>query len=780
MSQHALDALEFGRVLEIVAAYATSEAGAESVRTRRPVNDVRAVAEELDVVDEMVSWLIREEEWAPPLIPDLREPVRRLAVQGSVWSQGELTDALRLLKSARSVRRSILPHSSGFPRVVAVVAGLLKDVELQNLLEAALDQETETLKDSASPMLKRLRQGIRAARSDLVEHLEGIVARLPERIAVPEASVTIRAGRYCIPIRREGRSEVGGIVHDESASRATLFVEPPSAIELMNRLRELEISEVREVERVLNELTEALRPRAAELADTLARLVELDSLFARAKHALMAGCSRPRLVRWEHTGYRVVDGRHPLLLQTAGSQVVPFDLLVNPGEYTVLVTGPNAGGKTVLLKAIGLIAAMTQAGFLPPVGPGSEIPVFGEIFADIGDEQSIDASLSTFTAHLRNLTEILDRADSESLCLIDEIGGATDPVEGTALAWAVLTELTRRRCMTVATSHLGGLKALPVEQPGIVSAGLGFDPEHLAPLYKLVKGRPGRSYALAIAQRIGFPETVLESAKDALDSGQVETERLLEQLEEKEAELAERIAGLHRRERQLSEREAALAQNESELAEKASALERDAHRKVRDFLLEARRDVDEALKADRKSTRGARSRLEERLRIHSSALRGDAGERQFKGDEDSGFRPGDRVWVKPLARSGRVVDTRGADVLVEVGGVKVHQPPGELRRIDEHDSPTDGVSTYVAPEFSASPEVHLRGMVAEEARIELIRALDAAVQAGLAQLRVIHGKGTGVLREMVAEYARHDSRVRSHRLAAPHEGGSGATVLELE
>ncbi len=777
MNRHALEALEFDRVLQIVAGHATSEPGADAVLALRPTPDSDAVAAALDRVDEMVSWLIQDENWAPPLIPDLRRPLNRLAVAGSIWSVGELIGGLQLLGGARAVARAILPQSDRFPRLAKLAAGLLTDEALQKRLQAALDEEGESLNDGASAELKRLRGAIRSARAELVRQLEAVIAGLPERIAVPNASVTIRAERYCIPIRREGRSEVGGIVHDESASRATLFVEPPSAIEPMNRLRELHVSEAREVERILRELTDALRARSAELEETFLRLIDLDTLFARGRYALARGCTRPKLTRWEREGYRVVHGQHPLLLE-APEPLVPFDLLLNPGEYTLLITGPNAGGKTVLIKAVGLISAMAQAGILPPVGPGSEIPVFGEIFADIGDEQSIDASLSTFTAHLRNLTEILEGAGQESLCLIDEIGGATDPAEGTALARGVLLELSERRCMTLATSHLGALNSLPGEQPGIVSAGLSFDPERMEPLYRLVKGRPGRSYALAMAQRVGFPGRVLERARAALSPDELDAARLLAELEGKEAELETRLAELSRREAELEERWAAQEREAADLTERTREREREAHERAREFLLKARRQLDEALKADRKAAREARGALEASLRAHSEALRDNA--ESVAAPASAPYEPGDEVWITTLEREARVVERRGREVVVETSGVKLQLPAAALTRKRGGAAPAERVALHTAPEIEARSEIDLRGMVSEEARMELIRALDAAVLAGLAELRVIHGKGTGVLRETVAEYARADRRVKSFHLAAAYEGGSGVTVLELE
>jgi DNA mismatch repair protein MutS2 len=778
MNRHALDALEFDRVLEIVAGHASGELGADAVRALRPVPDEGAVAAELDRVDEMVGWLLRDEAWAPPPIPDVSRALERLAVEGSALSAGELIGILHLLDAAQRVRRAVLPHRAQFTRLTALASGLIKNERLTRRLADALDEESEGLKDEASPELRRLRHAIRRARAELVRLLEGIMAQLPERFIVADGSVTVRNGRYCIPVRREARSQVGGIVHDESASRATIFVEPPAAVEPMNALKELHALEAREVERILRELSDELRPHADELVGTLARLVELDSLFARARYALARGCTRPKLVRWSEDGYRVVHGRHPLLLESSGP-LVPFDLAMNPGECTLLVTGPNAGGKTVLLKAIGLVSAMAQAGILPPVGPGSEIPVFSAIFADIGDEQSIEASLSTFTAHLRNLREILSEADDRSLCLIDEIGGATDPVEGAALARAVLTELAHRRCFTVATSHLGELNALTAQQPGVVGAGLAFDAERLEPLYRLVKGRPGRSYALAIAARVGFPEHVLAEAQAALTREERDTARLLADLDRKEAELEERIAELQDKEARLAQRLAALEREAAELEERRRELELDAHRRAREFLLEARRRLDAALKADREEARRARSDLEASLREHTRAIRELSAAPGGEGGEEE-LEPGDRVWITSLEREGTVVERRGEDVVVEMGGVKLQLARAVLRKRDARARSREPVAVPVGPEFEARSEIDLRGLVADEARMELMRALDSAVQAGLGELRVIHGKGTGVLREAVAEYARSDPRVKSFRLGASWEGGSGVTILVLE
>src|SRR5690606_593993 len=406
MNRHALQVLEFEEALSVVARYAASGPGAEAVRGLEP-SDARAWVEpELRRVDQMAAYLLRRPDWGVPGIPDVRLPLRRLGISGFVLEGSALRDAAAMLRSSRAVRRAILPVAEEYPLLSEIASRLAKLEAEESAISRAIDDAGE-VRDEASPELARLRREARAIRSRIVERLEQYMESLPERIRVPDASVSVRDGRYVIPIRREGRAEVGGIVHDESATGQTLFVEPPVAIEAMNRLRELELAAAREVQRILRELTDLLRPHADDLQQTFESLVAIDSLYARARYALEYNGHRPELLDPAAGGYAVVRGYHPLLL-VGNEPVVPFDLVLEPGERTLIVSGPNAGGKTVLLKAIGLISALTQAGVIPPVGPGTRIPLFGDIFADIGDEQSIEASLSTFSAHLKNLKEILE------------------------------------------------------------------------------------------------------------------------------------------------------------------------------------------------------------------------------------------------------------------------------------------------------------------------------------------------------------------------------------
>ncbi|HEX9109309.1 MAG TPA: hypothetical protein VF832_18835, partial [Longimicrobiales bacterium] len=593
MNRHALNVLQFDEALRVVAGYASSPLGAEAVRELAPSDARGWVEAELRRVDQMVGFLLRADDWAIDALPDLRAPLRRLAVEGAAWEPLWLRDGAALLRASRESRRVLLQFADHFPLLAEIGQRLVKLEDVETAIRHAID-DTGEVKDDASRELKKLRAEIRSARSRIVEQLERYMAGLPERMRVADASVSVREGRYVIPIRREGRGDVGGIVHDESATGATLFVEPPIAIELMNRLRGLESAELREVQRILQELTARLRPHRDEIVTTFQALIELDSLYARGRYALQYNGRRPEILPAGSDDYAVYDARHPLLL-ASGGEVVAFDLTLGPGERTLLVSGPNTGGKTVLLKAIGLTSALAQAGIIPPVGAGTKLPLFKDTFADIGDEQSIEASLSTFSAHLKNLNEILASADHESLVLIDEMGSGTDPAEGAALAQAILLDLTRRGASTVATTHLGALKALAGAEPGVVNASLQFDSAELRPTYRLVKGVPGRSYGLAIARRLGFPQQVLETADTFIPDEERRATQLLRELEDKERQMAEALAEAENARAQALALRRDVEEREHEVRKREREAERRARQQARDLLLAARQEVDAAI-----------------------------------------------------------------------------------------------------------------------------------------------------------------------------------------
>ncbi|MDT8435210.1 MAG: Smr/MutS family protein [Gemmatimonadota bacterium] len=800
----ALRLLDWEQVLEGIARLSSCPLGEERVRGLRPEPGRAAAEEALRTADEMAGFLLRHD-WVPPPIPDVRPALRRLRVPGAALGGEQLLGVAALLASSRRARADLRREPDQAPRLAALGGRLVRDRDLEDRLATALEEDGRVA-DAASRELRRLRAAVRSARTTVVRRLESFVRGLPERYRVADASVTIRSGRYCVPIRREGLSAAGGIVHDESATHRTVFVEPPPAIEPMNRLAEVQRAEVREVERILRELTDAARPRAGDLARTLATLAEADALQARARWALRHGGTRPELTdpggTEEGRGLRLVAAHHPLLL--AGEEPsVPFDLALDSGESVLLVSGPNAGGKTVLLKTVGVTCLLAQSGVVPPVGPGTRLPVFRDLHVVLGDEQSIAASLSTFSAQVAGLREAVDGAGPASLVLLDEVGGSTDPAEGGALAAEVLVCLAARAGLTVATTHLGSLKALAEEDTRVVNASLSFDPAALRPTFRLQRDRPGRSYALEIATRLGMPESLVKRARARLASAERRLEDLLARLEARDAELATLTAQTARRERRLAERESALAEAERRLARRGDELEARAKARLGRALAEAKRDTEREIERLREGFERAVAAAEEtgearrRARAAETAARSSLRrrERETRRETVSGQEnpersrapaarpgPGVRVRSRSLGIAGTVVEHRGERVVLESDGIRVEVPAGDLEVAGDAGPPVrvDRPAPDVPhPETVARPEVDLRGLRVDEVRAPLQRALDAAIVADLPALRVIHGKATFALRDEVGRLLAADSRIAAFRPGGFEEGGSGVTVVEF-
>jgi DNA mismatch repair protein MutS2 len=798
VNTHALSILELPKVLDVVAGFASSDLGAARVRALTPRNDAAWLEREHARVAATRSAIQGDEPWSPGPTPDLTGALARLRVLGSMWTGVELNAAAALLRTSRRTQAQLRD-----PRRAAIVRAMLSPLVDQLVSAPALEDRIErtilddgTVKDDASPALRRIRNALRAAQGELVRILEREMARLEPHHRVADASVTMRNGRYVIPVRRGGQVAAGGIVHDTSASGGTLFVEPPAAVAFGNQMRELESEEVEEVERILRELTDELRPRRDELIATLDALVELDTLYARARYGNTFACSPATLVP-SRDGFEIHNGRHPLLL-AQGVDVVPFDLAMHPDERTLLVSGPNTGGKTVLLKALGLISALAQSGVPAPVGPESRIPMFDDVFADVGDEQSIEASLSTFSAHLKNLAEILRLATSDSLVLVDELGSGTDPVEGAALGWAILEELTARGTLTVATTHLGTLKELAGQVSGVVNASLQFDAVALAPSYRLIKGIPGRSYGISIARRLQLPEPVVARAEERLPQHERDVAALIEQLEKREETLKAREAESAAILEEARQKIADLSKRERNVRDRERAAEKAARQDARRYLLDARAEIDRTIRelraqsaeAVEEAGREARKRAEElaarqnveleRLEREEANVQRRSAVPRRKASEGP-IEVGDTVELGTLGgKAARVVEVRDDDVVVAVGAMKLTVPRRTVSRTAQA-LPQDnaGVWTGDIPEVHVPTEIDLRGMRPDEAEGVVLSALDAAVSADLRSLRIIHGKGTGVLRDRVAEMLRKDTRVKQFRLGAWNEGGAGVTLAEF-
>jgi len=618
--------------------------------------------------------LITDESIRAEPVPDITQSLELFAVEGSALEGpafAELTVALAAMRvTAADLRRLGTTHDA---RRTALLRVDPPAKELETKLVQSISPDGQVL-DSASKDLARARQRVREARKHVTDKLGAILGSLDQTERAPDAAVTVRGGRYVIPIRSTARARVGGIVHDESATRNTVFVEPPEIIELGNELRAAESAELREVLRVLRELTDLLRPHRAAIAAAWEMCIAFDDLCARARYAVEANGFVPEI-----GGHlKIKAGRHPLL-----DHPVAFDLELVPDEFTILVSGPNTGGKTVLIKAVGLLALLAQSGIIPPIGPHSSLPVFTEVFADIGDRQSIAASLSTFSAHVAVLREILDGAGAGSLVLLDEIGSGTDPAEGGALAAATLKTLTRRRAITLATTHLGALKQLAAETVGIVNASLQFDAETLTPTYRLLKGVPGRSYGLAIARRLGVAADVLAEAERGVPEAERTLDRLLASVEARGREMDARAAELETRAAQLEVQRQNLADLEAletELRAREKAMDKDARERARAYLLEARKTVEAALGQARAAVTEATAREARRMVEEAIEKTGGSADRRMGGSSD--LRIGERVRTGQ-GKVGVVAEIRSdGRVVVEIGSIRLVVAPELLERVD--------------------------------------------------------------------------------------------------
>ncbi len=788
-TERALRILEFERVLAHIARAAATEAGRREVMALRPGLDRERIRHGLAAVVEAGEFLAGHPHWSFPELPEPGESLNRLGLSGSVLTAAELASVGALLAAGRAVL-AVLAAAAADGALAALARRVVANPGLESALARSVDREGRVL-DEASPELRRLRARLAGAHNRVVAHLESFLKGVDDRHRVAGASVTIREGRYVIPLRREGKRTLGGYVHDESASGATVFIEPPSAIAMMNQVRALERAESREAERILRDLTGRCRPLADPLRESLKSLARFDLLLALARAARRWKAASPGIAERDLV---IRDGRHPLLL-AAGIDAVPFDLALEADERTLVVTGPNTGGKTVFLKSVGLIAALAQSGVIPPVGPGTRLPLFNAFFADVGDEQSIADSLSTFSAHLRNMRVILEEAGPDSLVLIDEPGGGTDPAEGEALARALVEALAERKALAIVTSHLGGLRRLARPGNGIVNASLHFDAGRLRPTYRFATGRPGRSYGLAIARGLGFPARILDRAEELRDDREARVDELLASLEAKERTVSVRLAELEA----ARDRIAALRTEVDARAEALRKREREqlrrSRREARRLLLEARREVEAVIarlreegragEAREAAIRGARRRVEAAARaLAADPKEGEGGRTNRSGKDPTGpLAEGSAVLVTDLGARGRIVGEQEGKLVVQIGGMRLRVERSRIeaeevgRAGGRDEGGGGGAGGWTIPD--PDTQIDLRGQRADEAERSLHLALDGATVADLREIRIIHGKGTGALRERVTAVLDADPRVAAFRAGKPAEGGYGVTVARI-
>lgn len=802
MDEKSLHTLEYPKILDRLAGYCAFAVSVEKAQALRPTADIEDAQRWQAETSEALELLHSRSSLTIGGARDVREAVD-LGAHGGVLTPQDLLDVKSTLISARNLGRSFERSSDQYPSLCDIATQLPPPLGLIDAITRAISDRGELL-DTASERLGIIRRDLHVTRDRLLDKMQRIANDPKNAPLLQESLVTQRDGRYVLPLRAEFKGRIRSVVHDQSSSGATLFVEPLSVVEMNNDYRELQLAERDEERRILTELSNQVGAHAGEIELAMEVIAELDVVFSKAKYAADLRATRPKLHPFEkpkgkHPGctLRLYQARHPLL---NAETVVPIDVELDPQTYALVITGPNTGGKTVTLKAIGLLALMAQSGLHIPAQSGSEISIFEDILADIGDEQSIEQSLSTFSSHITNIIRILERAGRRSLVILDELGAGTDPQEGAALAQALLGHLLERGITTLVATHYPELKAYAHTQPGVANASVEFDLETLQPTFHLTIGLPGRSNALAIAQRLGLPEEIVGSARAGINPEDLRAEDLLDEIhrqrelsyaarrsaeeslqEAKEArkELSDRLDKIE------DERRLILEQARGEAQAKIQALG-DEIEEVRRALRRARQPAD------------ALEEVKEMVADLEEAIGGPVERRRPEVGEVSLQRPvhlGDQVRLRSLNSSGVVTSLDEEEAEVQVGQMRVRtrlaaleplgdrldrpQQSGAQRRGEPMEMPQPSRPTPTFTPESPGIELDLRGQRADEALQSLDRYLDAAFLAGLPFVRIIHGKGTGKLRQVVREALPQNPYVKSFESGRQQEGGDGVTVAKL-
>ena len=791
MEKRVLKTFEYDKILTMLKERASCCISRELVDTMEPSGDFDTVERELKLTAEAETLFYKTGRSPVDDFPDMRHCLERMHA-ALFLSTGELLGIASCLKAAR-IAKDILAKEVGEESYLYNLAGLLiTHRSAEEEINRCIINEDEIF-DGASPALARIRRAMRLANEKVREKLNSMIRSTAYQKYLQEPIITIRNGRFVIPVKQEYRQQVPGLIHDQSSSGATLFIEPSAVVELGNEYKKLLAEEADEIERILTELTAMLAPYADEIREDLNIMGQIDLVFAKAKLSRELNAVMPRLNRNNYV--RIVRGRHPLI---PADRVVPIDIWIGRDYRSLIITGPNTGGKTVTLKTIGLLSAMTQCGLHIPCADGSTMPVFDEIMADIGDEQSIEQSLSTFSAHMTNTVRMLQACDERSLLLFDELGAGTDPTEGAALAIAIIEHARRCGALIAATTHYTELKVYATTQPGVMNASCEFDVDSLRPTYHLLIGIPGKSNAFAISERLGLPEEIISDARSRVSTESASMEATIEKLEQVR-QLMERDRAEAARQLRAAEEDRRKAERmKAELSVRLEKADEKARRDAERIIGDARRTADEVMreldalrkqqkKLDAQQMNAQRAEIMHNIKEARDAvgLRDERAEPIPKPSRP--IREGDLVEIPGTRRQAEVTAVKGDTLTLKAGPLQMKVKADEVRLIEEAEraatakkQPQFAPSQRILRTASAARELDIRGMETLEAESVLDNYIDAAVMAHLETVTIIHGKGTGALRKAVHASLRRNKAVKSFRLGNYGEGESGVTVVELK
>ena len=788
--EKSLNILELPAVLDMLAAEAVTEGGKEACLKLRPSADRLEVKNRLGETSAAKDMMVVRGSPSLSGIKDIRPSLSRADLGGSL-NTIELLNIARVLQCARLVKGYTSDDKLGKSCIDHLFAALHANRFLEEKITGSIVGEDE-IADSASSELANIRRKIRAASARVRDCLQKIISSPSYAKVLQEPIITMRSDRFVVPVKAECKGAVPGLVHDISASGATLFIEPMAAVKANNELRELTAKEKTEIERILAELSADCASHAEDIASDYSYLITLDGIFARAKLSYKLNGIEPEL---REKGVVLHRARHPLLPK---DKAVPISLELGDDFDTLIITGPNTGGKTVTLKTIGLLNVMAQCGLHIPADDGSGVPVYRHVLADIGDEQSIEQNLSTFSAHMTNIVHILNECDSNSLLLFDELGAGTDPTEGAALAIAVIEHARKMGAMVAATTHYAELKVYATNENGIQNASCEFDVETLSPTYRLLVGVPGKSNAFAISERLGLSKDIIDDAKARIGVQNESFEATIEKLEQTRALLERDRAEAAKKLREAEDNAKKAAFLRAELSVRLEKADEKARREAERIIAEAREtaestfaeldDMRRRINEDEQAQEINSARSELRRRLNESQGRLKAREPEKPKEEKKSardVRPGDTVEIKSMGVKAEVIDINADGTLnLRAGIMNVKLKPDEVYLIEGHAAKQKKQSVTLAgssaPRAAVSPEIDLRGMESIEAVNAAEQYIDSAVMGKLKTVTIIHGKGTGALRAAVQQMLKRNKAVKSFRLGRFGEGESGVTIVELK
>ncbi|MBS4191531.1 endonuclease MutS2 [Bacillus sp. FJAT-49705] len=784
MQERILKILEFNKVKEQLLEHVSSTLGKRKAENLMPSVNVEEVLQWQEETDEAVKVL--RIKGIVPLggIYDIRPHVKR-SVIGGMLSPQELIQVASTIHASRQIKRFIeefVDERDELPSLISYVDRIIVLADLETSIKNAIDDNGEVL-DSASDALRSLRNQLRTKESRVRERLESMIRSSNAQKMLSDAIITIRNDRFVIPVKQEYKGHYGGIIHDQSSSGQTLFIEPQSIVQLNNELQEIRVKEIQEVERILIELSSKVAEEYGALEVIVEVLAEVDFMFAKARYSKRIKATKPEVNNEGRIA--LFKARHPLIHEDI---VVANDITLGKDYSTIVITGPNTGGKTVTLKTVGLCTLMAQAGLQIPALDGSEVAVFGAVYADIGDEQSIEQSLSTFSSHMVNIVDILNKVDYNSLVLFDELGAGTDPQEGAALAISILDEVYKRGARVIATTHYPELKAYGYDREGVINASVEFDIDTLSPTYKLLIGVPGRSNAFEISKRLGLQEDVINTARSYISADSNQVENMIASLEESKRlaeaereEANELLRGAEKLHKDLQKQMVEFYEQKDALhekaAEKAEAIveqaKEDAEKIIRDL---RQMRIEKAAEIKEHELIEAKKRLEEAVpKIKKS-------KKTITRKEERVLKPGDEVKVLSFDQKGHLIEkTSDNEWNVQIGILKMKVSEKDLEFIK---SPkpveTRSMATLKGKDFHVNLELDLRGERYENALLRVEKYIDDALLAAYPRVSIIHGKGTGALRQGVQEYLRNHRSVKKIRFGEAGEGGSGVTIVEFK